>query len=114
MSTPNPDNLIGLNYSAPFPPPPTPIIDFHNHAGDAPASKPMVEAGRHYGVTQFVTMTQLENIQPLNEAFPNIFRYIAVPGWKRDMPVPDDTFFNDWRRRLEQFAAAGSRIMKIH
>ncbi len=112
-----PHNRLGLDYHQ-VPPRrvaiPGGIIDAHNHAGKAEQTRPMVEAAAAYGVTEFWTMTQLENARELEAAFPGKFHFIAVPGWKRDMPVPNDEFFKDWKYRVDEFAKVGSRLIKFH
>jgi hypothetical protein len=112
-----PHNRLGLDYHQVPPRRVTiagGIIDAHNHAGNVETSRPMVEAGAAYGVTEFWTMTQLENARPLMEAYPGKFHFIAVPGWKRDMPAPNEEFFADWKRRVDEFAKVGARLIKFH
>ena len=89
-------------------------MDAHNHTGDVERTRVMVDAARAYGVTEFWTMAPLEFVKPLREAFPGQFHFVAIPGWKRDMPVPQDDFFDDWRRRVDAFAELGSRLIKFH
>lgn len=113
----SPHNRLGLDYRQVPPRRLTitgGIIDAHNHAGKVAQTRPMVEAAAAYGVSEFWTMTQLENVAELNDAFPGKFHYIAVPGWKRDMPVPNEEFFADWKRRVAEFAKFGSRLIKFH
>lgn len=113
-----PHNRLGLDYrKVPLRKAEVPggIIDAHNHAREAELTRPMVEAAAAYGVTEFWTMTQLENVKGLQAAFPGQFHFIAVPAWQRAMKtMPDDDFFNDWRARVEQFAELGSRLIKFH
>jgi predicted TIM-barrel fold metal-dependent hydrolase len=112
-----PHNRLGLDYRQ-VPPHriaiPGGIIDAHNHAGNVETSRPMVEAGAAYGITEYWTMTQLENVRPLQQAFPGVFHFVAVPGWKRDMPVPNEEFFADWKRRVDEFYGLGARLIKFH
>ena len=114
---PSPDNRLGLNYRQP----PTRkflpqggIIDAHNHAGEPEFTQAMVDAALAYGITQFYTMAPLEQVAPLKEKFPGKFRFIAVPGWKRDMPTPGPEFFADWHKRIESFREHGAGLIKFH
>ncbi|MGN6371304.1 MAG: amidohydrolase family protein [Phycisphaerae bacterium] len=114
---PSPDNRLGLNYRQPPAHkalPPGGIIDAHNHAGEPAFTQHMVDAAAAYGITQFYTMAPLEQVVPLKQQFPGKFRFIAVPNWKRDMPVPDASFFADWRKRLEAFREHGAGLIKFH
>jgi predicted TIM-barrel fold metal-dependent hydrolase len=113
-----PHNRLGLEYRD-VPPRkvsiPGGIIDAHNHTREVEVTRPMVEAARAYGVTEFWTMAPLEFVKPLQEAFPGQFHFIAIPAWQRAMKAPPDAeFFKDWRDRVEQFAALGARLIKFH
>jgi hypothetical protein len=113
-----PHNRLGIDYRA-VPARrvaiPGGIIDAHNHTGDVQHTRVMVEAAAAYGVTEFWTMAGLEHVKPLQEAFPGRFRFIAVPHWQRAFKTqPDAEFFADWKRRLESFAALGSKLIKFH
>jgi len=112
-----PHNRLGLDYrQAPAHRVAVPggIIDAHNHARDVEHTRLMVEAGAAYGVTEYWTMAPLEFAAALREAFAGQFHFVAVPGWKRDMPAPKEEFFADWKGRLEEFAKLGSKLIKFH
>jgi hypothetical protein len=115
--TSSPDNRLGLDYRTPPAHkflPEKGIIDAHNHAGDPAFTQHMVDAAAAYGITEFYTMAPLEQVAPLKEKFPGKFSFIAVPGWKRDMPKPDDAFFADWHKRIEAFREHGAGLIKFH
>ena len=112
-----PHNRLGLDYRqvpARKVAVPGGMIDAHNHTRDVEMTRTMVDAAAAYGVTEFWTMAPLEFVGPLKEAFPGQFHFIAIPGWKRDMPVPNEEFFEDWRRRVDGFAAEGAKLIKFH
>ena len=113
-----PHNRLGLDYRQ-APPHrvavPGGIIDAHNHCRDVEHTRMMVEAGGAYGVTEFWTMAPLEfAADTAGRRFRGKFHFVAVPGWKRDMPAPEEEFFADWKRRLEEFAKLGSKLIKFH
>lgn len=118
MSDHSPDNRLNVDYRK------APrrkvdvaggIVDIHNHAGNPEHTQNMVDAARAYGVTEFVTMAPLEHAAGLKEKYPGVFRFVAVPGWKPNMPKPDDAFFADWKKRLEIFRTEhGSKFFKFH
>jgi hypothetical protein len=120
-STPNPrppHNLLGLDYHQ-VPPRrvqvPGGIIDAHNHTRDVPFTRIMVDAAAAYGITEFWTQAPLEYVQPIRDAFPGKFHFVAVPDWQRAMKTkPDEAFFNDWKRRIEEFAKLGAKLVKFH
>jgi predicted TIM-barrel fold metal-dependent hydrolase len=112
-----PHNRLGLDYRrAPARRVAVPggIIDAHNHCRDVEHTRVMVAAAAAYGVTEFWTMAPLEFAAGLREAFPGKFKFVAVPGWKRDMPAPGEEFFADWKRRVEEFAGLGAKLIKFH
>src|SRR4051812_10882599 len=113
-----PHNRLGLNYHN------VParrvsvsggIIDGHNHIGNVENTRAMVDAAAAYGVTEFWTMTALENVKPLMEAFPGKIKFVAVPHWQRAFKtLPDAEFFADWKDRAEKFAELGAKLIKFH
>jgi predicted TIM-barrel fold metal-dependent hydrolase len=113
----SPHNRLGLDYHQ-VPQRkihiPAGIIDAHNHTREVELTRPMVQAAAAYGITEFWTQAPLEFVPALKEAFPNQFHFIAIPNWKRDMPKPDAAFFADWKRRVEQFAQLGAKLIKFH
>jgi hypothetical protein len=117
-SAPVAHNRTGINYRQ-IPPHrvrvPGGIIDAHNHTREVEYTRVMVEVAAAYGITEFWTMAGLEHVKPLQEAFPGKFKFVAVPHWQRAFKsLPDDDFFKDWKDRLEQFAALGSKLIKFH
>jgi predicted TIM-barrel fold metal-dependent hydrolase len=112
-----PYNRLGLDYRQASPrrvAVPGGIIDAHNHSRDVEHTRLMIDAAATYGITQFWTQAPLEFAPALREAFPGKFHFVAVPGWKRDMPAPGPEFFADWKRRLEEFTKLGAKLVKFH
>lgn len=108
-----PYNRLGLDYA--HPPAhkiPGEIIDCHMHAGSVEQTKMFLAAADAYGIGRIWTMTGLENVPALKEAFPDRFEFIAVPNWQSG--GPNEPFISDWCRRLDEFYALGSRLIKFH
>ena len=88
-----------------------PIVDVHTHLGGVEPTRRFFDAADLYGVERVWSMTQLEDIDAMRDAFGERVRFIAVPNYgARDRP---DTFTTDWLRRLEGFARKGVRIAKF-
>jgi hypothetical protein len=90
------------------------IIDAHNHSREPVHTQIFVDAAHAYGIREFYTMCPLEHAAAIQEKFPGQFHFIAVPAWQN--AAPTEEFFNDWRRRIETFAAPplNSRMIKFH
>lgn len=88
-----------------------PIVDVHTHLGGVEPTRRWFEAADLYGVQRVWSMTQLEEVDAMREAFGDRVRFIAVPNY----PMKDEpgTFTTDWLRRLEAFAEKGVRIAKF-
>src|SRR4051812_5229764 len=105
-------NRTAVDFRAPMPWPKVkgPVIDFHCHLFAARHAKVWFEAGRHYGIDHFLTMTPLEEVVGLQRDWPGRIHFIAVPQWMYEGP----DFVSDWLRRIEMFYNLGSRIVKFH
>lgn len=110
-----PHNRLGIDYRN-VPPRrislPTGIIDAHTHVHGVDNARTFLQAADAYGIGQIWTMAPLEDIDALNAAFPNRFRYIAVPQWQKGGPTEE--FANDWMHRLDAFYEKGARLFKLH
>jgi hypothetical protein len=102
-------NRLGLDYRVYWPRPKVKgiVIDFHTHLLAARHVRPWVEAGNHFGIDKFVTMTPLEEALGLQRDYPGKFHFITIPSWP-------NLAIDDWLRRLEGFHNIGSRIIKFH
>ncbi|MGB1125950.1 MAG: amidohydrolase family protein [Phycisphaeraceae bacterium] len=91
-----------------------PIIDIHTHISSPRAAEVFLDVADAYGIEQCWTMTGLSNVQPIRESLPperqGRIQFICVPDFtKREEP---NTFTTDWLKDIEDFYAAGSRIIK--
>lgn len=108
----SPANRLGLDYRSP---PPRklelPIIDVHTHVKSAEHATRFFEVATLYGIHRVVSMTPLEQVQPLRQAWGERIEFIAIPDWSRESLTPE--FREDWLRRLEVFREHGSRLCKF-
>ncbi len=114
-ASPPPYNLLHLDYRRPPQrkiPIPAGIIDAHTHCHGVEPTRTFLDAARAYGISQVWTMSPLEDVDPLRQAFPNTFRFIAIPKWQAG--GPNEEFVSDWLRRLDAFYEKGARLFKLH
>lgn len=110
---PSDANRLGLDYRAlaadlPYA---GPILDVHTHVNTLAAAHRFFEVADLFGVDKVWSMTQLEEIDAIRDAFPDRIEFIAVPNYMaKDEP---DTFTTDWLRRIERFRDRGSRAVKF-
>jgi predicted TIM-barrel fold metal-dependent hydrolase len=90
------------------------IIDAHNHTREPQYTQTFVDAAAAYGVTEFYTMCPLEHVAAIKEKFPGKFHFIAVPAWAAAKEGVNAEFMADWRRRTEEFARHGAKLIKFH
>ncbi len=88
------------------------IIDAHTHTRDAALTREFIRAADDYSIGKIWTMAPLEDVDSLQQAFPGRFEFIAIPKWQNLGPGED--FLADWRRRMNEFYARGSRLIKFH
>jgi hypothetical protein len=91
-----------------------PIIDIHTHISSPRAAEVFLDVADMYGIERCWTMTGLGNVQPIRDSLPpervGRIQFICVPDFtKRDEP---NTFTTKWLQDIEDFYAAGSRIIK--
>ncbi|MFW6060457.1 MAG: amidohydrolase family protein [Phycisphaeraceae bacterium] len=106
-------NRLGLDYRAearafPYA---GPIHDVHTHLTTLPAARAYFEAADAYGIDKVWSMSPLEQVDALRDAFGDRIQFIAVPNYAaRDEP---GTFTTDWLKRIEAFAARGVKVCKF-
>lgn len=102
-------NRIGVDFHRPIERPPVTgwVIDAHTHLIAARHARGWFEAGAHFGIDAFVTMTPLEEALVVQREWPGRVQFIAIPQWR-------EPSIHDWLRRLEGFYNLGSRIIKFH
>ncbi len=88
-----------------------PIIDIHTHIGTVDAARLYFEIADLFGVTKTVSMTKLENIDAITEAYGDRIEFIAVPNY--EAAREPGTFTTDWLYRMEKFREKGCRIIKF-
>lgn len=105
-------NRIGLDYDAPFPPPPVgpPVIDCHTHLLAERHAADWFNAADHFGVDHTITMTPLEEAIKLQRSpWADRVTLIAVPAWEPG--AYDESNF--WPR-VDGYHNLGSRVVKFH
>jgi hypothetical protein len=109
-------NRTSLDFRRPMPRPKVKgiVIDFHCHLLAARHAPAWFESARHYGIDAFLTMTPLEEVMTLQRDYPGNLQFIAVPSWQSIGTTPLTAWLDDWRRRLDMFCNAGSRMIKFH
>lgn len=113
MTTLSDANRLGLDYRAEAASLPrrTGIHDVHTHIRDVRAARLYFEVADLFGIDKVWSMTNLENIDAIRDAFGERIAFIAVPNYeKRDDP---ETFTTDWLRRIERFADKGVKMCKF-
>lgn len=107
-------NRLGLDYrsEAAALPWTGPIWDVHTHIRNVEAARLFIEVCDSYGVGQIWSMTQLEDVDAIRDAFGDRFRFIAVPNYHAIRNEPD-TFGSDFLKRIEGFAEKGVKICKF-
>jgi predicted TIM-barrel fold metal-dependent hydrolase len=110
-----PHNRTHVNFRA-IPPRKIPgkIIDIHSHCHNVDQTKLMLEVADAYNIGRIWTMAPLEDVDPFNAAYPDRFRFVAVPKWQEVKDGVTDAFVDDWLRRLDGFYARGARLFKLH
>jgi predicted TIM-barrel fold metal-dependent hydrolase len=83
----------------------------HTHVRVKETTGQFFEAARQYGVDRIVTMSPLEEVDPLRERYPDALRFIAVPRF-REFDV-SDAYRAQWLRDLAAFRERGAGVMKF-
>jgi predicted TIM-barrel fold metal-dependent hydrolase len=108
----SPANRLGVDYRQ-VPPRKTvgPILDAHTHLNDLPSARSFFEAAELYGITHVLSMTPLEKVAELREAFAERVQFIAIPRWKEQQV--STAFQRQWIDDLTRFRALGARLCKL-
>jgi predicted TIM-barrel fold metal-dependent hydrolase len=108
-----PHNRLGIDYHQ-VPPRKIPglVIDAHTHTRDVKLTAEFLRAADDYSIGQIWTMAPLEDVDPLRAAYPGRFEFIAVPQWQKMTSQAE--FLVDWRRRVDEFAEKGVKLIKFH
>ncbi len=105
-------NRLDLDYRTP---PPRkiggPLIDVHSHVNDVKHAAPFFEAAELYGVSHVISMTPLDNIPALREAYPDKLSFVAIPRWKDQQAT--DAFQTAYRASLRTFREYGAVLCKF-
>ncbi|MEO6436212.1 MAG: amidohydrolase family protein [Tepidisphaeraceae bacterium] len=109
-------NRAGVDFRRPMPRPKVNgiVIDFHCHLLAARHAPAWFESAAHYGIDAFLTMTPLEEVVRLQRDYSGKLQFIVVPSWQDIGATPLSQWIDDWRRRLDMFCNAGSRLVKFH
>ncbi|MBC23082.1 MAG: hypothetical protein CMJ32_04095 [Phycisphaerae bacterium] len=110
----NPQNLDGFDYgreSILLGSPPTPIIDVHSHLRGREATDIQRDVMDLMGIDSIWTMTQLDQLDPVEEVLGDRVRFIATANF-RD-PDRHHAFGEGYINDLEQFRARGARLAKF-
>lgn len=108
----SPANRLGLDYRRPpARKTPGPIVDAHTHIRDVEQATPLLDTASLYGVTHVVTMTPLEHVRPLRDAYGERLSFIAIPNWRRQ--DKNGEFQADWLKRLAEFRTLGAAVCKF-
>lgn len=110
----SPNNLLGLDLAAEaeaLGPPCVPILDAHLHINGPRAARLFRDIAHSFGVTRFVSMTRLDEIDDLRTAFGDSIRFIATADYKSD--DVRHSLGAGYASRLREFHARGARIAKF-
>ena len=109
-------NRTGLDFRRPMPRPKVRgiVIDFHCHLLAAKHAAVWFETADHYGINAFLSMTPLEEALVLQREWPGRIHFIVVPAWQDIATTTLADWLDDWKRRLDAFYNAGSRMIKFH
>lgn len=107
-------NRLGLDYRAEsrLLPYAGPILDAHVHLSDPAAADLFYEVADVFGVQAACSMTPYKHVEAIRQTHGDRVHFICVPDYADHEENPH-AFTTDWLRRIEQFYAAGSRIIKF-
>ena len=106
-------NRLGLDYQAEAKVLPYcgPIYDVHSHIQSVESAHTMLEVMDAYGIDKIWTMSNLEILPELRDVMGDRVEFIAIPNFSRK--DEEDTFTDDWHKRIELFAEQGTKICKF-
>ncbi len=108
----SPANRIGIDYQAvPARRINVPIVDIHAHVRNVESARLFLEVALRYGVRKVVTMTGIDQVDPLMAEFPDFLEFNAVPNWRAFGVTPE--FGQSWMADLASFRQRGARLCKF-
>lgn len=109
----SPANRLSLDYRAAAPPRRVreAVIDIHTHVYDVSTATAFFEAADLYGIDRIVSMTPLDQVEPLRGKWGHRLAFIAIPNWRAIERT--NGFQRQWLADLEAFARLGARRMKF-
>ncbi len=113
-TTTGPHNRLGIDYlreAAFLGPPPVPILDAHLHVNGTGAARLFREVAHAFGVTRFLSMTKLEEIDAVQSIFGDELRLIATAEYKSG--DARHSLGRGYADRLRQVHARGARVAKF-
>jgi predicted TIM-barrel fold metal-dependent hydrolase len=107
-----PANRLGLDYRKPLPRPAKPgIMDVHSHVRVSRTTDAFFEAAGLYGIKRVISMSPIEDVEPLRARYGDRLAFIAVPRWRE---LDSSAAFRErWLADLETFRGYGARLMKF-
>lgn len=110
--TPTPANRLRIDYHAP----PARkvagrIVDFHTHSHGGRPGALMKQAAEAYGVSKFLSMTPLGEVDAVRTLYGDAVEFIAIPSW-REISV-SEAFRTRWTEDLATFHGHGARLAKL-
>jgi len=109
-----PHNRLGLDYLgeiASLGAPSVPILDAHLHVNGANASRIFRDIANAFGVTRFLSMTKLEEIDAVQSVFGDSLRLIATAEYRSGDVLHG--LGHGFAARLRHFHARGARVAKF-
>jgi predicted TIM-barrel fold metal-dependent hydrolase len=108
----SPANRLGIDYrDVPARKIDCRIVDVHTHVHAGKTTGLFFEAADLYQVDKIVSMTPLDQVGQLQDAYGDRLEFIAIPRW-REMSDADD-FRQRWLADLQAFRERGARRMKF-
>ncbi|MBU0639095.1 MAG: amidohydrolase [Planctomycetes bacterium] len=108
----SPANRLGLDYRA-VPPRKLsgPVIDAHTHIHHIDHAPLFFEVAEAYGVERVLSMSPVQQVEPLRRAYADRISFIAVPRWHEFALTP--AFRRQWLDDLREFRQHGARLCKF-
>jgi predicted TIM-barrel fold metal-dependent hydrolase len=88
-----------------------PIADIHTHVKSVAEARTFFAAADTYGIGPVVSMTPLDQVPALREAYGARLGFIAVPNWRAHERT--EAFRASWVRDLATFRELGARFCKF-
>lgn len=110
----NSSNLFDWNYrylADTLPRPAFPLIDAHCHINGLKTAELYLEAAKSYGFTKAWSMSQLEEVDRLQNLLGDFIEFIAFPRIRGENPIDDHGA--GYVARIKEFKKRGSKIAKF-